>query len=341
MQEGPALPGGRARRTHSTGLRAGARRTRIRGPRQALGLVANELGEAEKVLYDSVHSDVAAVPAITRYLAAAGGKRLRPALCALGARAVGYTGPVSRLMAAGELIHLGSLLHDDVVDSGELRRGQPTANILHGNAVSVLAGDFCVSRALLMALECGAAAGTELARTVGAMSEGEVIQLQAAGNLDNDHDTYLAIVERKTSSLIAWCVSAGALGQEDFASAEALATYGRAVGVAFQITDDVLDFLPGTGKRPGNDLREKKVTLPLLLAMQRVSHLRDAMEGEMDDALVETLLRDVTKSGALEAALEVARTYVAAALTALEQLPDNEGREALEALASYLVERAQ
>ncbi len=341
-QDGTALPGGQARRPRAAGLQAGARRTYLSSPTDALALVADDLVASEAVLVEQVGSDVAALPHVAHYLAAAGGKRLRPALTALAARALGASVDVHALMAAGELIHLGSLLHDDVVDDGTRRRGQPTANVLHGNAISVLTGDFCVGRALTLALTRGGAlAGTELAQTVATMSEGEVLQLQLAGNLQATVDGYMEVIERKTSSLISWCTAAPALAAGDAVRAEALRIYGCGVGVAFQIADDVLDFREGTGKAPGADLRERKLTLPILLAGERVPALMEALATGHDwsDETLAYWVAQVRASGALEAALDVALGHVEQAIAALDALPDNDGTDAMRLLATFLVER--
>ncbi|MCB9665868.1 MAG: polyprenyl synthetase family protein [Alphaproteobacteria bacterium] len=338
-----SLPGGEARRLRPSGLRAGRGPGRIEGPAAALGLVAEELAAAERALRTLVVSDVAAVPHVAGYLADAGGKRLRPALTALGARAAGFRGPVAELACCGELIHLGSLLHDDVVDQGEVRRGRPAAQVVWGNAVAVLTGDFCVARALLAASRHGGPrAAEQLAETVTEMAVGEVVQLQHAGDLDNDLATYLSVVERKTASLIGWCAAAGAWAAEDVAAADALQTYGRKVGVAFQITDDVLDYRHGTGKEVGRDLAERKVTLPLLHAMQRLPDLHGTLaEGAPSPAELRELVEVIRASGALDDALVDAAAYATDAVDALRALPPSEARDALEVLAGHVVERSR
>lgn len=307
----------------------------------ALALVAAELQEAEGVLQELVHSDVAEVPLIGRYLLNAGGKRLRPALTALGARAVGFDGPMARLMCVGELIHLGSLLHDDVVDDGDTRRGQPAAHRLYGAPTVVLTGDFCLARAVLLASEEGGhAAVTALARAVTEMAEGEVLQLKRAGDLDCSRDDYLDVIDRKSAALIAWCASAGAHASGDVAAANALEQYGRMVGRAFQVTDDVLDYAKDTGKKAGADLRERKVTLPLLYAMQADSGLRVALElGAPEGKQLDGLMSRIRETGALDRALQDARVWVEQGLTALDSLPESDARDALGVLGQYLVER--
>lgn len=328
-------------RTRPAGLGAGAPLSRIDGPAEALALVAPELLAAESALRELVMSDVAEVPTIAGYLLDAGGKRLRPALTALGARAVGHTGPIARLMCVGELIHLGSLLHDDVVDEGEMRRGRPAAYRLHGAPGAVLTGDFCLARAMLLAAEEGGfEAVRDLGATVTEMAEGEVLQLKRAGDLSTAYDDYLDVIDRKSAALIAWCASAGALAAGASEAAEALHRFGRGVGVAFQISDDVLDYAEGTGKQPGIDLRERKVTLPLLLAMRAFPELRPRLEqGPLSDAELAQWVARIRGSDVLERSLAVAHERARDAVAALDVLPDSDARDALRVLARYLVER--
>jgi len=330
-------------RQEPAGLEAGAPLSRMDGPAAAFALVQEELAGSEIRLRELVQSDVQAVPKVAGYLAAAGGKRLRPVLVALGARAVAFDGVVTGLMCAGELIHLGSLLHDDVVDDADRRRGQDSANRVFGNAVSVLTGDFCLARAVLLASEEGGhAAVTGLASAVTEMAEGEVLQLKRAGDLSCTFEQYRDVIERKSAALIAWCASAGALSAGNAAAVEALDTYGRGVGVAFQITDDVLDYRSGTGKTPGADLRERKVTLPLLHAMSRIPDLRDRLETRAPTAdEVPDLIREIRSAGALDAAIEDAHAIANAAIGALDVLPESPARTALQVLGRYLVERTR
>lgn len=336
------LPGGPGVRRRPAGLAAGAPLTRVTGPAQALDLVAADLVVAERELHGLLQSDVRAVPSVSGYLAAAGGKRLRPALTGLGALAIGAA-PQPRLMCVGELIHLGSLLHDDVVDDADTRRGKVATHRVFGNAVTVLTGDFCLARAVLLAAEEGGhAAVSSLAEAVTRMAEGEVLQLQRAGDLGCTRSDYFDVIERKSAALIAWCASAAAHGSGRTGAAEALALFGRRVGVAFQITDDVLDYRAGTGKAPGADLRQRKVTLPLLLAMDRIPSLRDELEqGEPSPADITRWIQAITATGALEAALDEARCLVDEGLGVLDELPAGPGRDALRVLGRYLVERAE
>ena len=327
-----------------TGLLAGERRTLVAPAEQAVSLVSAELAEAEGILHELLRSDVEAVGEIGRYLAESGGKRIRPLLTALGARAAGNLRPIARLMCVGELLHLGSLLHDDVVDDGRERRGRPAAQRVFGNPAVILTGDHCVSTGILIAAEeAGLDAVTELARVVASMSEGEVTQLMNAGNMGLDRDTYFEVIDKKSASLISWCAAAGAWAVEDEEAANALARFGRHVGLAFQITDDVLDYTGEralTGKRRGQDLAQCKPTLPLLLAMERVPNLRaELAAGDPAPDKIPGLIASVHACGATHDALQQAHGHVADGLEALSRLPSSPARQSLELLAHHLVER--
>jgi len=331
-------------RIEPAGLHAGAPHSLIEDVATVFKLVAEEMGLAENELHAQVQNTIPAVAEIASYLASAGGKRFRPLLTVLGARAVGYEGSIGHLGAIGELLHLGSLLHDDVVDDGQERRGQPAAQKAFGNPAVILTGDYCVARGLLMSAEhAGHEAVTRLAWTVTAMSEGEVTQLLNRGNLDLDVEQYMEIVYKKSATLIAWCAAAGAWGSDQAEAAEALYTYGLSVGTAFQITDDVLDYTGDkltTGKRRGRDLAERKMTLPLLIAMERIPGLRDRLrQGDPSPERIPALLQQVEESGATEAALERARLLVEDGLEALQTIPSSPYRDALEQLAHHLVDR--
>jgi octaprenyl-diphosphate synthase len=333
-----------APRAAPAGLHAPAPRRPPSPLGRALALVTDEMIAAEAHLAVLVGSTVPAVAAIGAHLAQAGGKRLRPLLTALGARAAGHTGDVSRLMCAGEVLHLGSLLHDDVVDGADERRGGPAAHRVYGNAGVILTGDVCLARAVRVAAEEGGPqAVLELSRAVEAMSEGEVIQLLRRGDLDLPLDAYFDIIDRKSAALIAWCAAAGAWAVGDAGAASALSRYGRAVGVAFQITDDVLDYTGDpaeTGKAPGRDLAERKLTLPLLRALQLDPGLRRALgQPGADEA---ALLQRVLATGAPQRALDEARARVEAGTAALiEGLPPTPHRDALVGLGHHLVDRVR
>lgn len=336
------LPGGDATRRQPAGLAAGAPLSVINGPVAAMRWVSDDLAQAERRLRELVISDVAAVPTVAGYLVDAGGKRFRPALTALASRAIAYDGDVVSLMCAGELLHIGSLLHDDVVDGGNERRGRPAAHTVWGNPVAVLSGDFCLARSVLLAAEAGGhRVVTELGHAVTRMAEGEVLQLQRAHDLSTDLEGYLDVIERKSAALIAWCAAAPAWAWGDERAATALARFGRKAGVAFQVTDDVLDFHTGTGKLPGVDVREGKVTLPLLFAFQADPTLRDRVAAGVGNAeATPALLAAIRATGALEHALTYADNLVNEAIAGLDDIPAGPGRDALAMLGRTLVDRA-
>lgn len=333
-------------RAQPSGLHAGPTRSTVKVESAIFELVAPELVETEALLVQSLGSMVPAVAEIGRYLVGAGGKRLRPLVTALGARAAGHRGPVARMMCAGELVHLGSLLHDDVVDEGQERRGRPAAQRVYGNAAVILTGDFCVARGLTLAAEeAGLTASIELARTVAAMSEGEVSQLLNMGTFNISVAAYYEVIDKKSASLISWCAAAGARARGDEAAAAALARFGREVGSAFQIADDVLDYVGETrltGKAGGQDLTQRKPTLPLILAMERSPALRERLlEGPPSAEELPALLDAVRATGAPADALAVARDRVGVGLAALDKLPPSPALDALRLLGHHLVERSQ
>jgi len=329
------------RRSEAAGLAVGAPGTRVRPPAEAFALVAEDMQRTEATLSELLGDTISPLDGAALYLADAGGKRVRPLLTALGARAVGVGGDLSRLMAVGELIHLGSLLHDDVVDDASTRRGQDAAQHVYGNALVILSGDFCLAQGVLMASEHGGhACVSGLAEAVKAMAEGEVLQLRNAGDLDTSLEDYLDVIDRKSAALIAWCASVGARVLDDEALTARMDAFGRAVGVAFQVTDDILDYGGReelTGKRAGTDLKERKLTLPLLYAMQADPGLREALEAP--DADLDELLARVRQSGALERAAEYAHDLVEQGIRELDGLPDTPHKAALVDLARYLAER--
>lgn len=329
--------------------------TRVAPVASAMALVADELDLVERRLGKLLQSTIAIIPRIGGHLTFAGGKRFRPMVTLLAAQAAGYRDEHRiTIAAAGELLHTATLLHDDVVDEGEFRRGRPTARMRFGNGLAVLTGDYCYARALQAVARIGEARAIQsMADAVVRMAEGEVAQLSVAGDLDLDRDRYGMVIERKTAALIAWCSSVGQLVEPSVAAA--LAEYGRAVGFAFQIADDIIDFtldVDRSGKDRGQDLREGKATLPLILACERVPALRNAFESLLrnaapaegrvpqvdEDELLELIDR-VAAAGGLDAAREVAERHVAAGNAALQILPPSPARSALEQLAQYIVRR--
>lgn len=343
MAPGIALSEGALSRREPAGLQSEAAFTRLEHPADALALVADDVATSERRLRTLLESDVSHIPEVAGYLADSGGKRLRPALTALGARVLAVPVPrLDALMCVGELIHLGSLLHDDVVDGASARRGRPAAHGTYGNATAVLTGDFCLAKAISTATSMdGSQTAHALSEAVVEMAEGEVLQLRRSGDFDTTVSDYLDVVERKSGALLGWCAAAAAHVVDDTQAAECLGAFGREAGIAFQIADDVLDFCEGTGKEPGVDLLQRKMTLPIVTAMQRLPELRARLEdGPPDRSALQPLIDAVRGCGALEDARNRARHFASAAANRLASLPDNDGRRALERVARFLVERA-
>src|SRR5574341_1117090 len=234
----------------------------------------NDLRKVEKALVSHLESPVPIIPVVGRHITLSGGKRFRPAVLLLSAEACGYTGPRRIVMAVvTEYMHTATLLHDDVVDGGMMRRGRPSANVVFGNSVSVLVGDFLFARASQLMTDDGDIDVLGIyARTLVQLSEGEVLQLAGSNDPGITEADYLRIVFHKTASLIAAASEAGSvLAGANGALRRRMFEYGKSVGVAFQLVDDILDYV-GTekelGKRPRQDLRERKVTLPLIYALR-------------------------------------------------------------------------
>lgn len=284
------------------------------------------------------------------HLTRAGGKRVRPVAALLAAHAAATTnfdrGRARGVALAAELVHSATLLHDDVMDEGDLRRGQPAARVLYGNLVSVLAGDYLLAAAL-RSVVClnDQAIVADLAETLERLVEGEVLQLHARHELCVDRAHYLRVVHGKTASLFGWTTRSGArVGGDSEPVARALGEFGEHLGVAFQLLDDVLDISgnsSSTGKPQWADLREGKVTWPVILAVESgsasIALVRAAREGEASAAA--QLFAAITASGAVERTRARAAKETSAALRALEKVPANPGRDALAAVARSLVGR--
>ncbi|MEE8613756.1 MAG: polyprenyl synthetase family protein, partial [Roseateles sp.] len=292
---------------------------------------------------------VALVDQIGHYIVHAGGKRMRPKLVLLFANALGQERPERfELAAVVEFIHTATLLHDDVVDESSLRRGKPTANALFGNAASVLVGDFLYSRAFQMMVSVGRMRVLEvLAEATNVIAEGEVLQLMNMHDPDITVENYLRVIRFKTAKLFEASARLGAvLADAPQAVEEACAAYGRALGTAFQLIDDVLDYEGDAhelGKNIGDDLREGKTTLPLLIAMERASpEQRDLMRHAIKHGELEKLpdiVAIIRATGALESTRDVARAEARQASECLELLPANKWTKSLLEFAVQSVER--
>ena len=313
-------------------------------------LAAADMAAVNDLIRRRLASDVALVNQISEHIVAAGGKRLRPMLVNLAARALGGGGPaVHQLAAIIEFIHTSTLLHDDVVDESDLRRGRRTANALWGNAPSVLVGDFLYSRSFQLMVELDAMPVMQvLADTTNQIAEGEVLQLLHVHNPDTDEAAYLRVIERKTAVLFAAATRLGAQrAGAGAARQQQLHDYGLNLGLAFQIADDVLDYTADAaalGKNLGDDLAEGKATLPLIHAMAHSpdgvrARLREIVEAGDAAAMPEVLVA-IGATGGIGYSEGRARHYAALAEQALEGLPAGEWLDALRGLARYAVARA-
>lgn len=311
--------------------------------------IAADMRAVDAVIRSRLASDVALVREVAEYIVGSGGKRLRPALVILSAGVFGYQGTHRHQLAAVvEFIHTATLLHDDVVDGSELRRGNATANALFGNAASVLVGDFVYSRAFQMMVEVASMRVMHiLAEATNVIAEGEVLQLMNCHNTAiNEHD-YLQVIRYKTAKLFEAATRLGAiLGGAAPAEEAAMANYGMHLGTAFQLIDDVLDYSgdnKATGKNVGDDLAEGKPTLPLIYAIQHgrpedAALIRSAIEaGGLED--LEQVIAVIQRSGALDYTRRQAEAEARAASTALAVLPNSKYRESLLQLADFAVTR--
>ncbi|EYD76873.1 Octaprenyl-diphosphate synthase / Dimethylallyltransferase / Geranyltranstransferase [Rubellimicrobium mesophilum DSM 19309] len=290
------------------------------------------------------------IPAVTAHLIEAGGKRLRPMLVLAAARLLGHGGPFHvHLAVAVEFIHTATLLHDDVVDDSKQRRGRPTANLLWDNMSSVLVGDYLFARAFQLMVEPGNLRVLDiLANASATISEGEVLQLVAARDLSTSEATYLKVIRGKTAALFSAATEAGAvIAGASGAEAEALREYGDALGIAFQIVDDLLD-IEGTdaiGKNRGDDLREGKLTLPVIRALagasgeERDFWTRVIGRGKVEEGDVERARELMERHGALASTRAEAELWVGRAKDALQRLPEHPVKEMLADLADYVVAR--
>ncbi len=314
-------------------------------------MLADDMQAVNRIIVARMHSPVPLIPQLAGYIVAAGGKRLRPLLTLAAAGIFGYAGDRHhKLAAAVEFIHTATLLHDDVVDESERRRGQSSANTLFGNQASVLVGDFLFSRSFELMVEDGSLDALRiLSRASAVIAEGEVLQLATNNNLETSVAEYLAVVGSKTAALFAAACEIGAIvADRQPHEAAALHDFGMSFGIAFQIVDDVLDYSAREamlGKTIGDDFREGKMTLPVVYAIARgreedQSFWRRTLEemaqgdGDLDHAI--ELIR---RSGGFDSALDLARQHGAAATAALAKLPMSPLRAALAALVEFCIER--
>ena len=315
----------------------------IRGP------VIDDLRRVDETIVKRLASDIVLVNQVSQYIVGSGGKRLRPLSVVLAARACGHVGdrhvPAAAII---EFIHTATLLHDDVVDESDLRRGRKTANAMFGNAASVLVGDFLYSRAFQMMVRVGSMRVQEvLAEATNVIAEGEVLQLMNIHNADIDEADYMRVIQYKTAKLFEAATRLGAIISNATPEQEnAIAEYGMLLGTAFQIVDDVLDYTgdaAAIGKNLGDDLAEGKPTLPLIYTMQRGNTEQAALarkvieQGGRDD--FDAIVAAVRDCGALEAAMTTAENIKQQAIRCLDAIPPSQFRNTLLELSVFAVDR--
>ncbi|MFP4125291.1 MAG: polyprenyl synthetase family protein [Alphaproteobacteria bacterium] len=315
-------------------------------------LVRDELGRVNAVILREMESPVELIPQLARHLVGAGGKRVRPMLTLISGRMCGYAGERHvNLAACVEFIHTATLLHDDVVDASDLRRGKETANALWGNKAPVLVGDFLFSRAFQLMVADGSLDVLRILSNASALiSEGEVMQLMTANDSTTDESAYFAMIEAKTAKLFEAAAEIGAVvAGRPAADARALASYGRDLGVAFQLIDDALDYSAeeaAFGKTVGDDFADGKVTLPVVLAYaagdaeERGFWERVIDRGEQRDGDLEHALAILRRHDAIRTTIRRAEERGAAARRALERFAPSVEREAMLDLVDFCIERA-
>ncbi len=312
-------------------------------------LIADDLAAVDRLIERRLHSEVVLINQIAQYIVSSGGKRLRPLVVLLSARACGYRGDQHvHLAAVTEFIHTATLLHDDVVDDSQLRRGRKTANAVFGNEASVLVGDFLYSRAFQMMVDVRNMRVMEvMADTTNIIAEGEVLQLLNCGDPETGEEQYLQVIRAKTARLFETAAQLGPiLAESPPAHEHALARYGLHLGIAYQLVDDVLDYdgaAAEIGKNVGDDLAEGKPTLPLIYAMRtgtaaQSTVIRKAIEHGGRDH-IDAVIDAVESTGAITYTSRAAAAEADSALEALTEIPRSPYRDALESLAEFSVSR--
>jgi octaprenyl-diphosphate synthase len=319
---------------------------------QLSSLLADDMQAVNRMIVSRTGSDVTMIPEVANHLIASGGKRLRPMLTLAAAALCGYAGDGHvKLAASVEFMHTATLLHDDVVDESDMRRGKLAARMLWGNEASVLVGDFLLGQAFKMMVEVASLGALEvLANAAAVIAEGEVMQLSAAKNTATTEDDYLAVIRSKTAALFAAACEVGPiLAGGDKAAQAACRSYGMNLGIAFQLVDDALDYGGASatlGKNVGDDFREGKITLPVVLSFRRGSEeergfwRRTLEEGHVRDGDVEMAVAIMRRHRAIEDTVERARHYGAMARDALAIFPESEMKQALLATVDFCIARA-
>jgi len=317
-----------------------------------LDLVAEDMGKVNRIILDKAISDVELIPELAHHLIESGGKRLRPMLTIAAAKLAGYKGEGHvRLAAAVEFMHTATLLHDDVVDQSDYRRGKQAARLVWGNQASVLVGDFLLGQAFRMMVDVGSLPALRILSNASAViAEGEVMQLAAAKNMATTEDDYIAIITAKTATLFSAAAEVGgAIASRPVDEQAAMKSYGKTLGIAFQLVDDALDYSGDSarlGKSVGDDFREGKITLPVILSFRRGTEderafwKRTMVEGEIENGDLEQALALMRRHRAIEATLERARHYGAMARDALGLFRDCTAKQALLDAVTFCVSRA-
>ncbi|WP_239025162.1 polyprenyl synthetase family protein [Rhodoligotrophos defluvii] len=317
-----------------------------------LALVDADMARVNEAILARAHSDVDMIPELARHLIDSGGKRLRPMLTIAAAQMCGYRGDHHiKLAAAVEFMHTATLLHDDVVDESELRRGKQAARMIWGNQASVLVGDYLLGQAFKMMVETKSLDALRILSNAAAIiAEGEVLQLAAQKDTSTTEDAYLRIINAKTAALFSSAAEVGAaIAERPRAEQQALQAFGRNLGLAFQLIDDALDYSGKQavlGKRVGDDFREGKITLPVVLAYRRGDSAerafwqRTLQEGVQAEEDLSTAISLVEKHGAIADTIERARHYGAIAAEALAIFPSGPHKHALELAVEFSIERA-
>ncbi|TLX49259.1 octaprenyl diphosphate synthase [Pseudoalteromonas ruthenica] len=313
-------------------------------------LIADDMNSVNQLIHAQMQSDVALVNQLGLYIVNSGGKRVRPMLALLAARALGYQGDKHVTLATiVEFIHTATLLHDDVVDESDLRRGEPTANAEFGNAASVLVGDFIYTRSFQLMVGLGQMRIMDiLADATNVIAEGEVLQLMNCNDPDTTEQSYMQVIYSKTAKLFEAATQlAAVITEQDASVEEAMRLYGMHLGTAFQLVDDVLDYSADAhtlGKNIGDDLAEGKPTLPLIYAMQhgeavQKQQIREAIEQGNGLDYLGDILATLTQTKALDFTMQRAQQEADKAISALDFLPESAEKEALVALANIAVKR--
>lgn len=317
-----------------------------------LDLVAGDMQAVNRIILDKAVSDVELIPRLARHLIDSGGKRLRPMLTIAAAKLCGYRGEGHVLLAAAvEFMHTATLLHDDVVDESDYRRGKKSARLLWGNQASVLVGDFLLGQAFRMMVEVGSLGALKILSSAAAViAEGEVMQLAAAKNTATTEDEYLAIINAKTAALFSAAAEVGAaVANRPAEEQAALRSYGRNLGIAFQLVDDALDYSGDSarlGKSVGDDFREGKITLPVILCFRRGSDVERAFwkrtlsDGDIAEGDLEQAIKLMKRHSAIEITLERARHYGAVARDALAIFRPDAHTRALADAIGFCISRA-